>query len=231
MRIVMKAIEDAFQHPYFLTHPSVFNSGELADSLMFPKAIAQIADKFEQQNRHKLLLLTKSANAKFLIEKTRKQTIVSFSLNSREAWERWEHKTPPPEKRIKAARKLQEAGYEVRIRIDPIFPITGWKEQYQRLLEFLFKHLLYQPERITLGMPRGLKKTLIYSKDRSWAQGMTEKSGWGTKLPSTLREEVYNFFLEKLKDFKLDTAKVALCKETRSLVQELGLRQKCNCVE
>lgn len=229
IRGVLAAIEKAFNDPYFGEHPSVFNSGELSDSLMFPELMALIADKFEQQTKHKLLLLTKSSNTRFLLDKPRRQTIVSFSINANEIWQRWEHKTPPPEKRIEAASLLQKAGYEVRIRIDPIFPIEGWKEYYSRLLEFLFV-LPNGPERVTLGMPRGLKKTLIYSKDRSWTEGLTEKSGWGWKLPTQLRQEVYEFFLEKFNVFDFDSAKVALCKETRSLVEQIGLGQNCNCV-
>jgi len=227
---VLAAIEKAFNHPYFIKHPSIFNSGELADSLMFPELMAHIADKFEQQTKHKLLLLTKSTNTKFLLEKPRTQTIVSFSINANEIWQRWEHKTPAPEKRIEAASSLQKAGYEVRARIDPIFPVEGWRDHYSRLLELLFEYLPNGPEHITLGMPRGLKKTLIYSRDRSWAEGLTEKSGWGRKLPAEQRREVYLFFLRNLRAFGFDTEKVALCKETSLLVKELGMGQRCNCI-
>ncbi len=230
MKTVLKALEDAFNHPYFESHPSIFNSGELSDSLMFPETIGTIADKFEQQENHSLLLLTKSANTKFLLERPRRRTIVSFSLNSQEAWERWEHKTPPPQKRIEVASQLQDAGYEVRVRIDPIFPIEGWRQHYSRLLKFLFDRLPKGPERITLGMPRGLKKTLIYSKDRSWAQGLTEKSRWGLKLPVELRREVYLWFRENLAALGFNQSQIALCKETRFLVEELRMEQHCNCV-
>lgn len=230
MKMVFKAIDDAFNHPYFQTHPSIFNSGELSDSLMFPETIAKIADKFEQQKDHYLLLLTKDTNINFLLDKPRKQTIVSFSLSSEEVWKLWENNTPSPLRRVEAASQLQNAGYEVRVRIDPIFPIEGWRAHYSKLLEFLFIHLPKGPERITLGMPRGLKKTLIYSKDRSWAEGLTEKSGWGLKLPTGLRREVYIFFIENLEAFNFDISKVALCKETLALCQELKIGQRCNCV-
>ncbi|MCL0093244.1 hypothetical protein M1N92_06335 [Dehalococcoidia bacterium] len=208
--------------------PSIFNSGELADSLMKPPIMEQIVDKFEEQTKHKLLLLTKSANIGFLLKKPRKQTIVSFSINAPEAWRRWEHKTSPPERRIEAAKTLSEAGYEVRVRIDPIFPIEGWERHYGQLIDFLFSR--FWPEQITLGMPRGLQKTLMFSKDLSWAEGMTEKTGWGKKFPEPLRKEVYSFLLAKLVDLGFDKGKIALCKETITLSRELQMGRRCNCV-
>jgi len=197
---------------------------------MNPPTIEKIADKFEQQNRHKLLLLTKSSNIQFLLEKPRRQTIASFSINTPKVWALWEKKTPPPERRIEAAKKLVEGGYEVRLRIDPIFPIEEWRQCYDKLLSLIFRELPEGPERITLGMPRGLKKTLMYAKDRSWTRGLTEKTGWGLKLPTELRKEVYVFFLNRLQRFGFSIEKVALCKETASLSQELGVGRRCNCV-
>jgi spore photoproduct lyase len=174
--------------------------------------------------------LTKSSNIRFLLEKPRKQTIASFSINAPDIAALWEHKTAPPESRIEAARRLAEAGYEVRLRIDPIFPIQGWQQSYEKLLYLIFKKLPMGPERITLGMPRGLRKTLMYSKNRTWAEGLTEKSGWGLKLPAEVRKTVYIFFLDKLRGLGFNTGKIALCKETVSLSQELQMDRKCNCV-
>lgn len=219
-------LEDAFRDENL--EPSIFNSGELADSLMSPQRMEQIADKFEEQANHKLLLLTKGTNIGFLLKKLRKQTIPSFSINAIEIQRRWEHNTPPPDKRIEAAKALSKAGYEVRIRIDPVFPIESWERHYGELLDFLFSKLW--PERITLGMPRGLRKTLMFSKDLSWAEGMSEETGWGKKFPEPLRVEVYSFFLNKLTDFGFDRGKIALCKETVTLNKELKMGRRCNCV-
>jgi len=230
---VTAAIDKAFRHEYFMKNPSIFNSGELSDSLAIPSRMEKIADKFEEQNKHKLLLLTKSSNVKFLVEKPRKQTIVSFSLNASEAWRRWEHKTPPPEKRIEAAKAVNSVGYETRIRIDPIFPIENWQTHYENLIYSIFSE--FTPERITLGTPRGLAKTLMFSKDLSWAKYFDEgeKTGWGKKISDALRKEIYFFFYDKLCALGFDKSKIAMCKETRSMWKELGLdptKIRCNCV-
>ena len=234
---VIAAINKAFKHEYFIKHPSIFNSGELSDSLMNPTYMRRYADFFETQNRHKLLLLTKSHRVGWLTGEPRKQTIASFSLNATEVWRRWEKRTSSPQQRISAAKELLESGYEVRIRIDPIFPIENWKRHYEDLIYYMISELPSYPDRITLGTPRGLAKTLIFAKDRSWERiaftGKPEYTGWGKKAPKSLRKEIYLFFYNKLENLGFDKSRIALCKETRSMWKDLDLNSdfcKCNCV-
>jgi spore photoproduct lyase len=218
--------------------PQILNSGELTDSLVFPNRINQISDRFEEQNRHKLLLLTKSSNVKPLVDRPRKQTIFSFSLNAHEVWRRLEHKTPSPEDRIKAIMTAIESEGQVRVRIDPIFPIEDWQKQYGDLVYLLLSELPNDPDRITLGTPRGLAKTRMFSKDSSWwklafENNPSEDSGWGKKIALPLRKEIYLFFYDKLTKLGFDKSRIAMCKETRSMWEELGLdytKCKCNCV-
>jgi hypothetical protein len=82
-----------------------------------------------------------------------------------------------------------------------------------------------------------LSKTLIFAKDRSWEKiAFTENpeySGWGKKAPAPLRMEIYTFFFDKLENLGFDKSKIALCKETKVMWNELGLNHtqcRCNCV-
>jgi spore photoproduct lyase len=234
---VIRAIDKAFKDEYFQKHPSIFNSGELSDSLMNPSNMKQIADFFETQGKHKLLLLTKSGNVEWLAQRPRKQTIASFSINATEVSKRWENKTPLPQQRIEAAKRLIETGYEVRIRIDPIFPIENWHLHYENLIYSILSTLPSDPARITLGTPRGLSKTLIFAKDRSWEKiaftENPEQSGWGKKAPAIIRKEIYTFFFDKLQSLGFNKNKTAICKETKAMWNELGidyLTCRCNCV-
>ncbi|MCK4444330.1 MAG: hypothetical protein KAW09_07285, partial [Thermoplasmata archaeon] len=134
-----------------------------------------------------------------------------------------------------------DVGYEVRIRIDPIFPVENWQQEYEGLVELLLSEVT--PERVTLGTPRGLQKTLVFSKDLSWAnlafeQNPSEDTGWGKKIASNLRREIYSFVLERLLELGLDKANIALCKETETLWEDLGMNPgsypfrrgcRCNC--
>jgi len=231
---VLEAIEKTFNHEYFKRNPCIFNSGELSDSLAKPHLMRQIVDKFEEQGRHKLLLLTKSGNVNLLVDRPRKQTIFSFSTNAKEVWKRWEHKTPSPDERIEAAKVAAKLEDEVRVRIDPIFPIENWQAHYEDLIYSIFSEFI--PERITLGTPRGLAKTLMFSKDLTWTKYFTEKpeySGWGKKMPASQRREIYLFFYDKLCALGFDKSKIAICKETAPLWKDLGLdptKIRCNCV-
>ena len=233
---VFSALEKVFENDQL--GPTIFNSGELTDSLAFPSVMEKIVDKFEGQSKHKLLLLTKSANVGFLVRKPRKQTIYSFSLNAAEAARLWEHKAAPPEKRINAAKRVSEAGYEVRVRIDPIFPIKGWKRHYEDIVYLLLSELPQDPDRITLGTPRGLMKTRIYAKDLSWwklafEENPSEDTGWGKKIASNLRKEIYQFFYDKLQTLGFDKSRISMCKETVVMWEELGLNRtkiRCNCI-
>jgi spore photoproduct lyase len=172
-----------------------------------------------------------------LIKSPLKQTICSFSINAEEIWRRWEVRTSSPEQRINAAKQLMQAGFEVRLRIDPIFPIENWERHYEDLLYSIFSTLPSDPNRITLGTPRGLAKTLMFTKDKSWETiaftDHPEHTGWGKKAPASTRREIYQFFYDKLASLGFDKSGIAICKETRSMWNELGLdctTSKCNCV-
>ena len=214
--------------------PEILNSGEIADSLMnensdkpFSKFIIPL---FEKQKLHKVLFLTKSSNVKNLLEiEPHDQAIISFSLNAIPVAKKWE-KAPPVLKRIEAAKKVYHAGYEVRIRIDPMVPIDGWKESYLQLADLIFENLV--PERITLGSLRGLQSTINGCSDKSWVKYLTESSNWGKKIDFQIRFAIYSEIINYLQS-KYNYKKVALCKETIEMWNSLKMnyRQiKCNCI-
>ncbi|MEM0096662.1 MAG: radical SAM protein [Candidatus Bathyarchaeia archaeon] len=227
---VLKALDEIFNDNKFNQgRPAIINSGELADSLMNPTLIEKVADKFEEQNKHKLLILTKfgTKNAAPLLKKARKQTICAWSLNAPKVARLWERNAPAIDDRIEAAKLAKESGYTVWIRIDPIFPIEDWQDHYEHLLLKIFHKLI--PDRIILGTPRGLWKTLLYARkagiDTSWIKFFRsgEKTGWGLKLPFEIRKEIYVFMWEKLKELGYDTVKkLSICKETIRMWRSLN---------
>jgi spore photoproduct lyase len=120
-------------------HKELLNSGELADSLMLnwlPKFILDI-----KLNGNKVLFLTKSNQVDFLVQNTKKlsnKIIMSFTLNAFPVSEKWEKGAPHVSERIKAAQRVSEAGYIVRIRIDPMVPIQNWESHYKELVDNVF---------------------------------------------------------------------------------------------
>ena len=215
--------------------PEILNTGEIADSLMwegsnnpFSKFIIPM---FEEQDRHKLLFVTKSDNIKHLLEiNPHNQAIISFSLNADEVAKEWERGAPSVDRRIEAGQKLNQAGYEVRIRIDPIVPVPGWKIHYINLIDQIFAN--FTPSRITLGSLRGLQSTINGSTDKSWLEYLKEGSNWGKKVDFKTRYEIYATLIDQLKE-NYNYSNVALCKETVAMWGKLGMdykKIKCNCI-
>ena len=230
---VLSAIDEAFDN---IVQPSIFNTGELSDSLMYPVLMEKIVDRFERQTKHKVALLSKMGrrSIRFLLERPRKQTICAWSVNADEVARRWEKAAAPPKERIDCARDVKELGYDTRIRIDPIFPVYGWQEHYREVIDYLLSRL--RPNRIVLGTPRGLWKTIKYAGeagiDMSWSNFFNEDSGWGKKLALSQRKDIYSFFFDELKSRGYPASQISLCKETTSVWRDLGLQCKpltCHC--
>ncbi len=214
--------------------PEVLNTGELSDSLLsenshdpFSKFIIPL---FEAQKKHKVLFLTKSTNVENLLKiDEHRNVIVSFSMNAPTVSKKWE-KAPQVEERIEAARKVSDAGYETRIRIDPMVPVFEWDTHYTQLVDMIFEQ--FTPERITLGSLRGLQSTINNSKDKTWVKFLSEKSNWGKKIDYEKRYEMYSLLTDYLKN-KYSYTKVALCKETVEMWEKIELdyrKIKCNCM-
>jgi len=212
----------------------VLNTGELADSLMwerngkpFSKFILSL---FHSQNGHKVLFVTKSDNIENLLEGDhRGNAIISFSLNADTVARRFEKRAPPVAERIEAASKLSRAGYEVRIRIDPIVPVLNWEDGYKSLIDQIFSKFI--PARVTLGSLRGLQSTINQAPDKSWVKYLSEKSSWGKRIEFNTRYWIYYKLIRYLQE-KYVYTNIALCKETLEIWDKLGMDYRkinCNC--
>ena len=139
-------------------HPIMFNSGELADSLsmehltMFGREFIPWFGRKENSKGY-LFMLTKSDNVDYILDlQHNNHTIIAWSINNAEVSRKFEIGAPSFARRLKAAEKVQKAGYPVRIRLDPIVPINGWKEAYGDTIHQIFQTV--QPERVTIGTLR-----------------------------------------------------------------------------
>jgi len=233
----------------------LMNAGELADSLAVPEwtefIIRAILPVLKSHKNHKVLFLTKGGTTHIKpllrdewVHELSKFFVVSFSLNPERITKRYERGTADSEDRIKAARILQDNGFAVRIRIDPIIPISGWRVDYAILIRKIFLDYGLEPERVTIGSLRGLQKTMNFAKDNDWKDyfGRGEKTRWGLKIEKDLRMEIYVFILKKIHEAGY-SGQLALCKETLDLWErlvDLGLLRdpgtfgiwenvRCNC--
>jgi spore photoproduct lyase len=226
----VRAFLDGVQCP-----EELLNSGEIADSLMwernelpFSKLILPL---FRAQGKHKLLFVTKSNSVQHLLANGYQDwAVVSFSFNADPVAQEFERSAPTVEQRIEAATKLSKAGYEVRIRIDPMIPILGWEKYYAILLHDIFNK--FRPTRITLGSLRGLQSTVNRASDKSWVKYLSDRSNWGKRIDFNIRYLMYAKTVDLLeREFRYSD--VALCKETLSVWNKLGMNYKnirCNCI-
>jgi len=247
---VKSALEEAFRSlkPIYGQKGIVLNTGELADSLMdegnragepfshfIVKAMNELVAK-TGKDWFRVLFLTKSSYVDRLVEVLpSKYVIFSVSLNAEPVAKKWERGAPPPSKRIEGAKRVAETGTEVRVRIDPMVPISGWEDEYAKLVDEIMD--AFEPGRITLGTLRGLEKTIRMAEDRSWTKYLMEESGWGLKIPFKTRFRMYDYVIKYLaREWNYD--RVALCKETPEIWRELGFEPgrpgiwenvKCNC--
>lgn len=64
-----------------------------------------------------------------------------FSINAASMINKYEHATPPLDRRVNAAAKVARSGYSIGFIIAPIFYYPGWDTDYHELLEILDREL------------------------------------------------------------------------------------------
>jgi spore photoproduct lyase len=230
--------------------PVIFNSGELADSLSMEhltRAGQEFIPFFGQSDKGYLFMLTKSDNVDNILDLPHNgHSILAWSLNSALVSQKYELGAPSFERRLFAARKVQEAGYRVRIRLDPIIPFQGWQEEYAGTIKRIFDQV--SPESITIGTLRfeegfhKMRKT-IFLKDSDlpkFVEGMepmfSPKTFPGYKRAKSgkysfreeERAEIFGFAINEIR--KYSHSPIALCKESANVWKEVGLPlSKCSC--
>jgi spore photoproduct lyase len=211
------------------SEPSVLNAGELSDALAWDRYTGlsrMLIPLFRKQSRHIILFLTKSTEITNLLKmEPTPQAVISFSINAPEVAKRFEHKSPPPLERLEAARRLKDAGWRVRIRIDPIIPIADWQKHYLEIADALNQ---LQPERVTLGTIRYFAALPNYAEgNRAVFKFATSKEGTDKRLRLTENDriKIYSLLVSRLQ-----TPQIALCKETEAVWEALPIVPcKCNC--
>ncbi len=221
---------------------SVLNLGELGDPLAVDH-ITGFASRIipfmpEHAPRTRLLFLTKSDCVKDILHLNHGgQSIISFSVNTDAVFQQLEHRTASPEARLTAAAKAQKAGYEVRLRIDPIIFYSTWEKDYIALVDKIFEYV--KSARITIGEYRpsnGLANHISARFPKSALLRVNKslvREGKKLRYPKNLRIKMFITIIDAIKKHKSDIY-ISLCKEQPEIWKALGLGMKglsCNCVK
>jgi spore photoproduct lyase len=103
-----------------------------------------------------LELRTKSTQIRSLTNREPlSRCVVAFSLTPAEIAAKVEDKAPTLERRLDAIKKLQQHGWFVGLRFDPLIYQTGYQQQYRQLFEQVFAMIdLKQLHSVSLGVFR-----------------------------------------------------------------------------
>jgi spore photoproduct lyase len=222
--------EDAFGELDRLAHTGSarnfrIGTGELADSLAFDSLTAISRDLIGYFARHPNLMLelkTKTDEIDNLLDiDPRGRTLVSWSLSPIRVFSHSEHRTAPPQSRIKAARRVLDAGYKVGFHLDPIIAYVGAEQEYLDLLDDVFDAV--PPKAIAFFSIGGLRMTpglRIAARHRFPADPMllgeevlSEDGRYRTFTP--LRFRLFSKLRERIVKASSDLL-VYLCMETAS---------------
>lgn len=220
---------------------TVISAGEMSDPVAgdFLGYMPSLVEMFGSLDKAKLLLLTKSGVEEItpiLSARHNGNTITAWSITCEEVVRGYETRTESIMNRLAAAKAAQDAGYEVRFRLDPFLLFDGWEQAYCRTIQSIYE-IGIRPSRITMGSFRLLGNLGSIIKARFpesdlLKQPLVKGAGKRTRYPDEIREAFYLTAIDCIRKYDKDVP-VALCKETvamHRLFKDVTDASKCNCL-
>ena len=167
--------------------PTWFFSGYDCDSLAY-EPVSQFASYFlehcEALPNAVLELRTKSTQIRSLLNcSSRPNVVVAYSLAPEPVAESIEHGAPSLKKRLAALEKLQQHGWRIGLRFDPIVWYDNYLRDYQAMIEQVFTVLdADKIDSVTLGgfrLPKPFYKNMrkLYPEHWMFYAGLNEQNG------------------------------------------------------
>lgn len=200
---------------------SWFFSGYDCDSLALEPVTGfadYMLDQFSAFKNSWLELRTKSTQIRSLLARSPMDNVlIAFTLSPQQIARSVEHKTPSLEKRLAALLRLQQQGWPIGIRFDPLLYYPEWQQGYRQLFEDVFNRL--EPSKIhsvSLGLfrlPADFARTIsrLYPEDPLFA-GPLEVNNGLSSYPPAIAEEMLGRCQELLLDY-LSPQQLFLCQE------------------
>jgi len=184
-----------------------FFSGYDCDSLAL-EPVTGFADyflgAFETMPNAVLELRTKSTQIRSLLDRpAQANVVVAFSLSPDPVANAVEHGAPAVTKRLGAMRKLQQAGWRVGARLDPLIWHDSWQESYGELIQEMELTLeMAELDSVTLGgfrLPRDFYKKMkkLYPEHWLFSAGL-DRSGSMVGYYQEIEETMFDFLQQRL---------------------------------
>jgi spore photoproduct lyase len=146
-----------------------------------------------------LELRTKSTQIRSLLNSNPiPQCVVAFSLSPDEIARKVEHKAPTVIRRLDAMCKLQEQGWQLGLRFDPLIYQTGYQQQYKDLFDQVFSRLSIESlHSVSLGVFRLPEKYFkkihkLYPEEKLFASPL-ETTQKMTSYKTELEQEMMQY--------------------------------------
>ncbi len=187
--------------------PSWFFSGYDCDSLALNPVTAftdEALNEFERLPNARLELRTKSTQIRSLLKRSPvSNVVVAYSLSPSAIAEAHEHKTPSLEKRLQALQELQQAGWTIGLRFDPILAADNMQTLYGDLFRQTFSALdVDSIHSVSLGpfrLPKPFYKRMIrlYPESQLLAQPMNTKTAM-VGYPANAEQDMLGFCQQEI---------------------------------
>ena len=228
---------------------TLFKWDNATDTLCFEPeygATKQLVEYFAAKDGKYLLLYAgKCADVDWMLDlEHRGKTICAFSVSGPTQSRHIEKGSAAMQERIQAMRKLQEAGYLVRVRFAPVVPVRDWRDECRTMIREVFANA--RPDIISMDTVQRISAHVAHrTMDLSlWdpefvtamdAAAVQMQGKYYGPLPHEKRAEVYRFVIDEVRKVSPNTP-VGLCLESYEMWQEfgpeLGMRADhylCNC--
>ncbi|WP_040683764.1 SPL family radical SAM protein [Thermobrachium celere] len=145
--VIFVNIEDYFLEVKELLkkHPVYLCISYDTDLLAFERITNYVRKWIDFARFHKDLVIeirTKSANFDSIKDITSIENVIfAWTLSPDEVIKKYEHNTPSLQNRLNSIRSAIDKGWKVRLCFDPILYIENWKEQYEVLIDKVFKNI------------------------------------------------------------------------------------------
>ncbi len=188
-----------------------FFSGYDCDSLAYD-AISGFCDYFlpffaEQPDDVRLELRTKSARiAPLLAHKPSQQCITAFSFTPAAVADKLEQGVPSITRRLQAMHTLEQAGWQIALRFDPLVKHPDFKQSYTDLCQQIFHSVDGQKlHSVSLGVfrvPEGYYRQMarLYPEEALFAGGLEHQQGM-VSYPSNDEDEMIHYCHQLLRQY------------------------------
>ncbi|MFN7169781.1 MAG: radical SAM protein [Candidatus Omnitrophota bacterium] len=218
-----------FYNYQFFRKPRIGN-GEFTDSLALDNLTewsCELIEFFRKKPEIFFEFKTKSSNIDNLFKvKPQDNIVIYWSLNPQKIIDSLEFYTASLEERILSAKACGEYGYRVGFHFDPLIYYENWEEDYQNLVNILFRHipkekiawvslgtLRFNPELKKIIENRFPENTIL---DAELFIDFDNKLRYRTDLRIMMYRKMFAWIKRKKKDLPL-----YLCMENREVWEEV----------